>query len=74
MLFLELERRRAVDIEDYLQRISNIGVFDGKFPRQENLGEVPVRGEVGRRKTVAAALNDAVGLDRIEKFCRTLVK
>src|SRR5579862_4780644 len=64
LLFIGLLRGRWGDIEDDLQCLSDISVFDGQFPCQEDLGAILVRREVGHTEAVAAALNDAMRLGR----------
>src|ERR1700754_3858554 len=43
-----------------------MSVFDGKLPGQEYLDAILIRRKVGHIETIAAALNDAVRLARVE--------
>ena len=60
----------GVGVEADVQCARDVGVFDGEFPGQEQLGVVLHGGEVGRVKAAAVARNDGVGLAGVEHHHR----
>ena len=53
---MQQQRARAINIEGNPQRLADIGMFDEKLPRQENLAAIPVNRKIGCIKARAVAV------------------
>ena len=55
-----------IDVESDSQRLADIGMFDGKLPRQKNLGAIPIRRKIGAIESGAVPVNHSMRLARVE--------
>ena len=66
LLIVQQQRARRVDVKGDSQRLADIGIFDGKLPRQENLGAIPIRQKIGAIESGAVPVNHSMRLAGVE--------